>query len=62
MKESKLKNCPFCGGEAKCHTRTKFPEGFTHIECENKCLEKCDSSYYSKEEAIKAWNVRKGEK
>lgn len=55
MSETKLLNCPFCGGEAK----TSFVFGRAGIVCTN-----CDANIRmyldaSTEDAIKAWNTRK---
>lgn len=53
---TKLKRCPFCGGEAKLYEPI---EGFHMwvVAC-NKCA--CGTNYDNdtKEEAIKAWNTR----
>lgn len=64
MKETELKPCPFCGGEAKAygipvhkHNFAGLPElgGGGFVECMNctACL-----SENSKEKAIEAWNRR----
>lgn len=50
-----LKPCPFCGGKAMSHPYSK--DDFT-IYCKD-C--KAEIGWREKEEAIKAWNTRKGE-
>lgn len=64
---SKLKPCPFCGGEAKIQKDTRYPknmsDGITAFEpvCPNpECpIYMSDSKYYRTEaEAITAWNTR----
>lgn len=52
--KSELKNCPFCGKEAKgawCH------DLYT-ISCDDAC---CHRSGFTEEEAVKEWNTRVGE-
>ena len=65
--ESKLKPCPFCGGEAKIVHRKKkdvFDIGcYVSLMCpaniciDPKCTE-CGDGYSYKEEAIHLWNRR----
>lgn len=61
MSETKLLHCPFCGGEAKVHSRCSYEEtgGETmfFVRC-NDCGSE-GSWNYSKEKSIKAWNTRK---
>jgi Lar family restriction alleviation protein len=60
MNEKKLKNCPFCGGEAITHSRCSYEEtgGETMFfaRCKHCGVEGPWS--YSKENAINAWNTR----
>ena len=66
MSETKLKRCPFCGGEAMMNTvephthsfATWMPDysGGTFIEC-SECS--CGISGDTEEEAISQWNTRK---
>ena len=55
---TKLKPCPFCGGEAKIIQGSLY-YGY-RVGCENRwCLmHPITFSYQTKEEAIKAWNKR----
>ena len=62
MSEIKLLPCPFCGGEAdlvkyigKLDCK-KFAVECRNIECPTL---PCTEWYLDKEEAIKAWNIRK---
>ena len=51
----KLKNCPFCGGEA-----FEYYSGSQFEFCEVVCKEcGCRSKRKTEEEAIEAWNTRK---
>ena len=70
MKETKLLNCPFCGGEAVVEEHFKQWDGryyeVTHISCRSCwCSSKtisemeCKDRKKRKEEAIKSWNTRK---
>ena len=56
MPINELKPCPFCGGEAEFN---KWPHKnpYYYIKCKNNCHE---NAYPTKEEAIQAWNTRKG--
>lgn len=60
---SKLKRCPFCGGQANLYTIRSnliYPKNIYYVYC---CL--CDiqtKDYEDKEKAIKAWNKRTKEK
>ena len=59
MKETKLLNCPFCGGEAEILEHDNGWAIWHCIICKN-----CKASQewrkgYTKEEAIAAWNTRK---
>lgn len=61
---SVILECPFCGGEAKDHTSDTL--GYTAwVECEECHIStdhyNCTSFKDAKEQAIKAWNRRKGE-
>lgn len=65
----KLLPCPFCGGEAELIERTIHGEPDCYVRCKNMCVTQCgkwsdDGCYLniSKEEAISAWNRRKGGK
>lgn len=55
MKETKLLNCPFCGGEAE------LLKGLCELDNYVMCLEcRCKTKLYNtKESAIKKWNTRK---
>lgn len=55
---SKLKPCPFCGGEAAIYNYEKMLTGqYKMVECK-KCH--CTSEKFKKvEDAIAAWNTRK---
>ena len=58
-----LKQCPFCGGEAKyskIDTSKTVPFGTVQhfVTCKNNCLEGLYARGNTKEEAIKAWNRR----
>lgn len=51
--ETKLLNCPFCGGEAIV---SQDSDGY-YVTCKNDCVVQMKS--YLEREAIKAWNTRK---
>jgi len=52
----KLKPCPFCGGEATCHTQANFRASTFAIRCKS-CG--CFSALYDDfPQAIAAWNAR----
>lgn len=64
---TKLKPCPFCGGEAYTYTAYNVSKGVRReywlVHCK-----KCGLNYpqhktycFSEEQAIKAWNTRRGE-
>ena len=57
----KLRNCPFCGGEAvfvsTSEVQDETPRGY--FRCENMCCEQCHVR--SKDEAVEAWNRRFGD-
>ena len=55
-KESKLKPCPFCGGDAILYIDC----GYYIAECEN--CEAMSGEHETAEETIKSWNNRVGEK
>ena len=54
----KLRECPFCGGEAvfvsTCEVPDETPRGY--FRCENMCCEQCYVG--DKDEAAEAWNRR----
>ena len=58
---SKLKPCPFCGGEAELvqHQVVGYPDDF-YVECvTNECIMSLGGLCYETEkEAIEAWNRR----
>lgn len=58
---NELKKCPFCGGEARLHSRCNYIETGNETMYFVKCNEcKTESTWcYKKEKAIKAWNTRK---
>ena len=53
-KESKLKPCPFCGGDAILYIDC----GYYIAECEN--CEAVSGEHKTAEETLKAWNNRVG--
>jgi Lar family restriction alleviation protein len=53
-----LKPCPFCGGEAKMWFNLETDN--YEIECQ-KCFCDVQQHFGCKDEAIEAWNKRKGE-
>ena len=55
MGESKLRECPFCGGEAKMWQGAASE--CWYVECRN-CRAGIMNCFYDKEEAVKAWNTR----
>ncbi len=53
-----LKSCPFCGGEAKMHTRLNSPY-YAAVCKDTRCPgHNLYILYWTKEDAIKAWNRR----
>lgn len=54
----KLRNCPFCGGEAK---KRKTYSGRIWIECQNLCIEQ-SCVHKSPKLAITTWNTRASDK
>lgn len=58
-RETGLKPCPFCGGNAilvlECYD-DEFDKWY-RVECENRCVMQCNSSE-SEYEAIQTWNRR----
>lgn len=70
MSESKLKPCPFCGETPVMQCDHRWPDdvedgvpAFEVICVNHKCpIYRADNTYYlTEQEAIKAWNSRKGE-
>jgi Lar family restriction alleviation protein len=62
MNNTDLKKCPFCGADAKIW-RTNYQ---VYIECSKSDCDRHDRhliqvSASTEEEAIKAWNTRKGD-
>lgn len=60
---NELKPCPFCGGEPTEEVNLVLPYEIElyKIKCENKkCTILPSTTAYKKEDAIKAWNTRKG--
>ena len=61
MKETKLLNCPFCGGEAEicdgCIEEFLKTEHMKYVQC-NYC-KASTKLYFTEKEAIKSWNTRK---
>lgn len=64
---TKLKPCPFCGGEAYTYTAYNVSKGVRREYWLAHCKE-CGLNYpqhkkycFSEEQAIKAWNTRAGE-
>lgn len=63
-KNNKLKPCPFCGGEAELYESKECWRIYCIDENNVDCiLGALDYDYMkpSRDEAIKAWNTRKGE-
>ena len=61
MSEEELKSCPFCGGEAKeqWYPDTCHPEAYILYGYQCKVCGSSSFPYFrTKEEAIKAWNIR----
>ncbi|AHC93977.1 Lar-like restriction alleviation protein [Achromobacter phage JWAlpha] len=62
MNTSKLKPCPFCGGEAFSTYKTGDDDICRHsVHCHNRCGAQTGSSlrtHYSEEDAVNAWNMR----
>lgn len=59
MKETELKPCPFCGGEAKLGTYTQCMAKAYSVICKNKfCRGRARQIKRDKEKAIEAWNRR----
>ncbi len=66
MPETKLKPCPFCGGEAMIIKRKSNAAGSKFVYRVQCCADEEDGcscipktwNYYTKEEAIEAWNRR----
>lgn len=56
MSETKLKPCPFCGGEAEI---LKNGAGCFQVYCDNCEVRQYAYAHKSKEKAIEAWNTRK---
>jgi Lar family restriction alleviation protein len=58
-----LKPCPFCGGEAKIHTRESFPQiYYAYAEC-SQCLStsptvSAGDTEQKKKRAAEFWNTR----
>lgn len=59
MKEPKLLNCPFCGGEAKVAHYSNGWDEWWRIICKGCNISQTGSYKTTEEEAIKAWNTRK---
>lgn len=59
MKETKLLNCPFCGGKARLEFDAIGKGKYLYsVSCADECV--TQNRYYdTAEEAIKAWNTRK---
>ena len=57
MSEEKLRNCPFCGGEAKLYSRAVDWLLSEHLVRCKKCHCITDT-YDTKEEAVEVWNRR----
>jgi len=62
--EDKLLPCPFCGGEAKLHSKREnnHSQSVLCLKCDIRLPVWDDEYYTSKDNAIKAWNTRVGEK
>ena len=54
---SRLKPCPFCGGEGLLVTDLELPDNPQAIECQ-KCGVTTDDYYCGEIKAINAWNKR----
>jgi hypothetical protein len=61
MKETELKRCPFCGGEAELYVVKHVPYGFDYIpRCKNpSCCGRLAKRFTEKDTAIMFWNTRK---
>lgn len=57
---SKLKPCPFCGGEASKERFIDIACWLWHISCK-KCMSVCQFGKTEKQ-AVAAWNTRKEDK
>ena len=69
MSKYELKPCPFCGGKAKLQQDIRYPRPTRRkrrayeVFCTNAAcfMYGVDNNYYlDKDEAINAWNTRKG--
>jgi Lar family restriction alleviation protein len=61
MTMTKIKPCPFCGGDGVLHTLTiPTPGGHAHIQAEVECknCDACGPICYGDFEAVLAWNRR----
>lgn len=64
MDEIKLKQCPFCGGEAELvYTTTSTPKPYVKCKFGAMLTPKCEACMYpwmydTEEEAVEAWNRR----
>lgn len=63
MDELKLRNCPFCGGNAKMRIEAAFGRRSATVECEN-CGARCgyveeSINYCATEKVAENWNRRK---
>ncbi len=64
MSETKLKPCPFCGGEAEIYKETPpdaYKDTVYYVGCSNidECLVVPETmGYHDKQKAIAAWNKR----
>lgn len=56
MSDTKLKPCPFCGGEAETIENNHYTDVWS-VMCKN-CFAESDR-YHTEESAIEAWNTRK---
>lgn len=54
MKQTELKPCPFCGGEADCGSFHGV--AFFYVQCS--CCGNCTKMYATAKEAAEKWNAR----
>lgn len=58
MTDTRLKNCPFCGGEAEIWRASADPKRPAWVGCMGRCAVLVSREYETTEEAIAAWNRR----
>lgn len=60
MKQTEMKTCPFCGGDAEIYETPHVPRGTDYTpRCKNpSCCGRLTKKYSTKQKAINAWNRR----